>query len=53
MKMVAEGYYAARSIHIINEKVGVNMPIARMVYKIIYENVPPAIAVEELKKQLS
>ncbi len=52
MKMIAEGYYAARSIHRINLRHGVPMPISEMVYQVIYENVPPATAVEALKKAL-
>jgi len=52
MKMVAEGYYAAKSIAVINERYGVKMPVTDMVYKIIYGNVSPVLAVEELKKSL-
>lgn len=52
MKMIAEGYYAAKSIHHINRQYGVDMPITSMVYRIIYENVSPAAAVEELKAVL-
>lgn len=43
MLMVAEGYYAVKSIHEINEKYMVNMPITDCVYNIIYGNVPPMI----------
>jgi glycerol-3-phosphate dehydrogenase (NAD(P)+) len=52
MKMIAEGYYAARSIVQINQRYGVEMPITEMVYQVIYDNVPPSIAVEALKKVL-
>ena len=52
MKMVAEGYYAAKSISVINDRYKVNMPITDMVYRIIYGNVSPVAAVEELKKLL-
>ncbi len=52
MKMVAEGYYAARSISVINERYKVNMPVTNMVYQVIYGNVSPVSAVEELKKLL-
>ncbi len=52
MKMVAEGYYAAKSISVINERHGVSMPVTDMVYKIIYGNASPVAAVEELKKLL-
>ena len=36
MTMVAEGYYASACIKKINEKHGVNMPIADMVYDVLY-----------------
>ncbi len=52
MKMVAEGYYAAKSISVINERYKVNMPVTDMVYQIIYGNASPVAAVEELKKLL-
>lgn len=53
MKMIAEGYYAARSIYLINqEHFKVDMPITKMVYQVIYENVSPTAAVDELKKRL-
>lgn len=52
MKMVAEGYYAAKSISMINERYKVNMPVTNMVYQVIYGNVSPVAAVEELKKLL-
>ncbi|MDD2380647.1 MAG: NAD(P)H-dependent glycerol-3-phosphate dehydrogenase [Mariniphaga sp.] len=41
MNMVAEGYYASRSIHKINEKYQVSMPISEAVYKILYEKAIP------------
>jgi glycerol-3-phosphate dehydrogenase (NAD(P)+) len=41
MKMVAEGYYAAKGIFEINKKLGVSMPISEAVYKILYENSEP------------
>jgi len=38
MQMIAEGYYAADSIHQLNEELGVSMPILDFVYGVIYEN---------------
>lgn len=43
MLMIAEGYYAVKSIHEINEKYQVSMPITDCVYNIIYEKVSPVI----------
>lgn len=42
MKMVAEGYYAAKCIREVNKKFGIEMPIARCVYRILYRNGDPA-----------
>ncbi len=41
MKMVAEGYYAAKSIWEINQRLGVPMPIVEAVYRILYESASP------------
>lgn len=46
MNMVAEGYYAVKSIHQLNKKYGISMPIAETVYKIIYKG-------KNVKKQLN
>ncbi|MCL2131086.1 MAG: NAD(P)-binding domain-containing protein [Lentimicrobiaceae bacterium] len=48
MKMIAEGYYAARSIHEINLKHNVHIPIAETVYRILYENASPKIEILKL-----
>lgn len=37
MAMVAEGYYASKSLHQLNVKYKVEMPIAETVYRILYE----------------
>jgi glycerol-3-phosphate dehydrogenase (NAD(P)+) len=42
MSMVAEGYNAAKCMHIINQSVKADMPIAETVYKILWENLPAA-----------
>ncbi|MBC7744598.1 MAG: NAD(P)-binding domain-containing protein [Flavobacterium sp.] len=53
MNMIAEGYYAANSIHQINKIYKVNMPICRAVYAIIYEKNSPVIEMKLLAEQLS
>ncbi|MEQ1796321.1 MAG: NAD(P)H-dependent glycerol-3-phosphate dehydrogenase [Lacibacter sp.] len=52
MNMVAEGYNASKSFYNINKEVGADMPIANTVYKILWENVPPALAFEQLEGEL-
>ena len=48
MTMVAEGYYAAECIRHINLKHKVSMPIADMVYEVLYRNRSPRKAMAEL-----
>lgn len=53
MKMIAEGYYATKSIMELNKIYKVSTPITKAVYEILYEEHKPALVIEELKKQLS
>ncbi|CAM4159258.1 glycerol-3-phosphate dehydrogenase (NAD(P)+) [Pedobacter westerhofensis] len=53
MNMVAEGYYAARCMHIVNNKYKVEMPICLAVYHILYEGHAPATEMQELTEQLN
>ena len=41
MNMVAEGYNASRCIHIINDRVGADMPIADAIYRILWDGLHP------------
>ncbi|HJW15857.1 MAG TPA: NAD(P)H-dependent glycerol-3-phosphate dehydrogenase [Flavisolibacter sp.] len=41
MNMVAEGYYAARCIYNINQKIGAEIPIAETIYKILWAKMHP------------
>ncbi|MCK9481116.1 MAG: NAD(P)H-dependent glycerol-3-phosphate dehydrogenase [Bacteroidia bacterium] len=52
MKMVAEGYYSAKQIYMLNKRVGAEMPMMETVYKIIYENANAVSAFAELSQQL-
>lgn len=53
MNMVAEGYYAARGIHAINEKFKADIPIADAVYRILYEKISPMMEMRILTEKLS
>jgi len=53
LNMVAEGYYASKSIYEINKNYGVDMPIAEAVYKILYENAPAKKEIAALTEKLS
>jgi glycerol-3-phosphate dehydrogenase (NAD(P)+) len=46
--MVAEGAYTARSVHERAEQMGIDMPITTEVYRVLYENKDPRVAVTEL-----
>ena len=52
MNMVAEGYYAVKSIYEINKTLKVDMPITTAVYLILYERIAPAVEFEILKEKL-
>ncbi|MCG8412057.1 MAG: NAD(P)H-dependent glycerol-3-phosphate dehydrogenase [Bacteroidales bacterium] len=52
MSMIAEGYYAVKSIHEINKNHLVNMPICEAVYNILYEKISPAIEIRLLTENL-
>lgn len=52
MNMIAEGYYAVKSIVEINRKYLVNMPITDAVYNILYEHISPAIEIKLLTENL-
>ena len=52
MNMVAEGYYAVKSIHELNKKLKVTMPITEAAYNILYERISPAVEIELLKEKL-
>lgn len=48
MKAVAEGVKTAASLHALAKKLGVELPITEQVYRILYENVDPRVAVTDL-----
>ncbi len=52
MEMIAEGFYATKSLFEMNRKYEVDMPIAEAVYKIIYERVSPMVEMRLLADKL-
>ena len=53
MNMIAEGYYAASCMHVINKKYKVSMPISRAVYAVLYEKHSPQMEMRLLTEQLN
>lgn len=53
MDMIAEGYYATKSIMEMKKKFQVDMPIVEAVYNILYERISPIIEMRLLTDQLS
>ncbi len=52
MNMIAEGYYATKSLHEIHQKTPVEMPILEAVYAILYEKKNAQRVIEELTECL-
>jgi glycerol-3-phosphate dehydrogenase (NAD(P)+) len=53
MPAVAEGVTTARSVHERTRPMGLEMPITTVVYRILYEGLPPAQSVTELMTRRS
>jgi glycerol-3-phosphate dehydrogenase (NAD(P)+) len=53
MNMIAEGFYACKSIYQINQQLGADIPIVDAVYRILYERMSPAIEMKLLSSKLS
>jgi glycerol-3-phosphate dehydrogenase (NAD(P)+) len=45
---VAEGVYTAKSAFELSQKAGIELPITEQVYRILYENSTPAVALQSL-----
>lgn len=52
MNMIAEGYPACRAIHGINAAIGAPLPIAKIIYEILWENSSPEEGFKEIEKVL-
>jgi glycerol-3-phosphate dehydrogenase (NAD(P)+) len=50
--MVAEGYNASRCVHKTNEELKVNIPVADIIYNILWEQLPPAQGFEKIENLL-
>jgi len=50
--MIAEGFFAVKSIYEINKKYNINLPIITAVYNILYNNVPPAFEIKLLTDKI-
>ncbi|MBM4175859.1 MAG: NAD(P)H-dependent glycerol-3-phosphate dehydrogenase [Ignavibacteria bacterium] len=48
MSMVAEGIATSKSVHLLSQKVNVEVPICTEVYRILYEQKDPTLATTEL-----
>ncbi|MGB8993444.1 MAG: NAD(P)H-dependent glycerol-3-phosphate dehydrogenase [Desulfobaccales bacterium] len=48
MAMVAEGVKTSRAVHLLAERLGVEMPLVAALYKILYENLAPKEAIKKL-----
>jgi len=53
MKMVAEGYFSTAVIHRIAGEKGIEMPILRATYDILYNNASPAITIKLISEQFN
>jgi glycerol-3-phosphate dehydrogenase (NAD(P)+) len=52
MNMIAEGYYAVRSIYLISKQHKIKLPIIDAVYRIVYEKINPLVEMNTLKGHL-
>ena len=52
MNMIAEGYYAVRSIYLISKQHHIKLPIIDAVYHIVYEKTNPLVEMNTLKGYL-
>lgn len=52
MNMIAEGYYAVYSINELNKELGIEMPVTKAVYNILYEKISPSIELKILENTM-
>ena len=52
MEMIAEGYYGTKCIREMNERYGVDIPIADSVYRVLYEGLPARFEIKKMREQI-
>ncbi|HXD78971.1 MAG TPA: NAD(P)H-dependent glycerol-3-phosphate dehydrogenase [Puia sp.] len=52
LNMVAEGFNASKCIYLRNKDIGAEMPIAEMIYRILWENVNAALGMKQIESYL-
>ena len=52
LNMVAEGYNASKCIYMINKEIAAEMPIAGIIYRILWENVTAGIGFKQIEPYL-
>jgi len=53
MNMVAEGYYASKGMQVISGQFNIAIPMASVIYGILWEGAPPAESFRRLEKMMS
>lgn len=53
MNMVAEGYYAARGMQSVSKEFSIPLPMATIIYRILWENLNPSDGFLKLEKMMS
>jgi glycerol-3-phosphate dehydrogenase (NAD(P)+) len=48
---IVEGYFAARAVHLVAAREGIDMPIAEQIYRVLYEDLDPQDAVTTLMRR--
>jgi glycerol-3-phosphate dehydrogenase (NAD(P)+) len=52
MDMIAEGYYALKSVHIRNKEYNIDLPIIDAVYNVVYNRISPVVEMRILADKL-
>ncbi len=52
LNMVAEGYNASKCIYLINKEINAEMPIAGMIYRVLWENVKASVGFKQIESYL-